>query len=665
MSYQRRNKHFAFWLMAIVLMGLILLAGVAQARSIQDMSYRHNSVLPQFSPTPTYDPLLRISGKVTDENGNPLQGIAVYIGGGGSSYEVITDAQGNYTKQGFHGGDFRVWISYQFIPYEQAVTIPPDAVVNFQRVAPTPTYTATPLTPTPTPTHTPVTPTPITPTPVVHDSGFKPNPHGWGFDNLSYHTTWDNFRDIFGADQVEWNVGGIVFKDPGAKWYYGQKDYDNFGKGGQCYGMVTTAALRFHNLISLPDGVTANNLFEIPQPLTNNGYMLPSPVADYIVRYNGYQLGYHQKGHYNNAQHMELTETLALVKQSIDGRLEEPYTFVMRGVNAGDGNNCIEHAMLPISYTESSGVTTFTVYNPNHHQGEVDVVTINGAAGTWQYNSEPVWGNQSNGMVCYKRLGRYNTLLSAAPLLLNALRPEKNWYRVPTVSAAGVQSEDFRELFVGSGTQVSIVGADYDLVLPLGGLPDNGEYPDNYLIDAGVPLTVTLKHNQNGEVEASIFDTRAIVALQGQAKQGENDVLLFSPGAEVITLKASGAVTRSLTFITHDTGNSYQVDLTSLNFSGDTEARFKVNASGALSLTASVEQAAYQAHFFQVSNSSTADFTLTMPALRAGDTHLLQPNWNADSVTVQIDENSDGSIDHQQTIVSTKTLQVFLPLIKR
>lgn len=166
--YKRHNKSVALWLTAIGLLGLMvfgLLASVAQADATHDVRYTRNSVVSQpFStPTSTYDPLLMISGKVVDEHGNPLEGVAVRVYGGGSGFELLTNAQGVYSAQGFHGGKFTFSISAQFIPFEQTVSIPPETGVNFQRVAPTPTYTPTPQSPTPTYTPTP-TQTPL-PTP--------------------------------------------------------------------------------------------------------------------------------------------------------------------------------------------------------------------------------------------------------------------------------------------------------------------------------------------------------------------------------------------------------------------------------------------------------------------------------------------------------------------
>lgn len=48
-------------------------------------------------------------------------------------------------------------------------------------------------------------------------SDYQPKENGYNFSNGSRHTSWDIFRQTFGAENVEWTVGNVTVRKPDAQ----------------------------------------------------------------------------------------------------------------------------------------------------------------------------------------------------------------------------------------------------------------------------------------------------------------------------------------------------------------------------------------------------------------------------------------------------------------
>lgn len=518
--------------------------------------------------------------------------------------------------------------------------------------------------PTPTFTPTPGTPTPITPTPVAGDSGFKMSEHAWPFDNSAKtHATWDAFRGTYGSEAIEWKILGIPFAYENAKDHY-DLVYTGFGEIGMCHGMVTTAAHRYAKNISLTEGVSAEKLRDVIPPTAQNGYWLTSDLTNYLYQYTGRGRAAEQRNEWIAGFTRPLTETVRLLQQSINGKLESPYALVLYG---GDkpGAECEGHVVLPIAYSQTGNTTVFTVYDPNHNN-QAGQVTVNPSTKTWTFDSEPTlqWGSQ---YVCTNREG--NPVQN--PLFAMSLIPDTHLgiptWDTSTVSAASKDVTPLRELYVNHQMATTIQGGNAIQYIPTGRIPgQKPTYPTTYFLDAGVPFSVTSQQEQNGESSITLFDPHMVLSIKGQALQGTVDTVAFAPDASAFSMRVGETVTRSITAISGDRVQQYRVDLGSINLNAGTQAHFIVGDSGKITVKPGTgQESGYQAHFLQASINGTSEFTLTMPTLEDGDTHLLQPNWTNNSVTVSTDVGSNGSIDTQETIQSEALRRVYLPLIKR
>lgn len=73
------------------------------------------------------EPTYSISGRVTDNGGNPISGVTVSAGGGGTA---STNSNGDYSLGGLAGGSYTVTPSasnYTFTPASRAISVPPNA----------------------------------------------------------------------------------------------------------------------------------------------------------------------------------------------------------------------------------------------------------------------------------------------------------------------------------------------------------------------------------------------------------------------------------------------------------------------------------------------------------------------------------------------------------
>lgn len=110
-------------------------------------------------------------------------------------------------------------------------------------------------------------------------------------------------------------------------------------------------------------------------------------------------------------------------------------------------------------------------------------------------------------------------------------------------------------------------------------------------------------------------------------------------------------------------GLDRQLDLISLNVASGSQLTTTLQV-GDVVLSSSLVQHDYQLHFKDVSLEASVEYTLTMPTLEAGSTHLLIPDPTQNVVNVEIDVNSDGQID-QTIIVGAPSNYIYLPMVSR
>ncbi len=581
-----------------------------------------------------------ISGKVTGDDG--VTGLANVTLTNGSREKYLTDASGTYSMPYLNAGQtYEVTptlFGKTFYPAKRLVTVPTSGSVDFS-------------------TKNQVT---------VVSSGFDPKVHGWGFRNTLYEISWQNFKDTYGVDRVEYGNG--VPKLMAGAYYRDLFTHIKFLRSvtASCYGMVTTAALNFRQSIPNPPGFTGN-LFTLPTPETyeedGTVFWESMPLANYIVAYQGYQTGDEQITEEKAGRQRELSESLALIKQSIDGQLQNPYALNFRGGDENNNNTCVAHTVLPLAYSDQGNTTVLFVYDPNH-PGETRQATMNATTGDWEY-FEPMWGHLGNGKTCSERFQVRPHRAYAVSLSFNTHKPIPPW-PLNFVTAANTQDSSIRLLSLSEEISATVQGSEVTSLIPQTVPGQLLSHPQRYIVDVGVPISVALTHMQSGKSSVTFFDPNAVIVIKGEAAQGTSESLDFAANTAEITLQS--VAKRDVSIVTGNDSREFQTDLYAIDLTGGHKAQLAIGAEGAISITSTMNQSDLQVHFLEVSASKTAEFTVTLPTQQATDTHIVKPVWETNSAIVQVDEGSNGTIDKEvvvKPIEEVDTQRLFLPLVVR
>ena len=351
---------------------------------------------------------------------------------------------------------------------------------------------------------------------------YKVSQDGYRFENRRAHTSWEIFRDTFGADNVEWPNGQHKL---GADRYY-HNDYKcdgrfslgctELGAGANCDGMAASSMLLYKGWADPSEFLTTMGVtrtIDLPAPPIENDFWNPTAVTDFIVRYQGYQRGGQVRAEKSAAQGRSLTDTLTLLKNSIDGGLAEPLIIHMIGrLSSG---RCVGHAVTPFAY-ESDGRSTYVyVYDPNWPQvdcsGYNDTVTFTPNTDTWYYDDE-----YRSGQSCGGFLGLFTTPTEIEVIPLSTYRDHPvppwsdpgmqavtgmGWYLLQAGENGSLMIQDAQQRVVGNRNgQLALEIPGSYLDIPMGVIPNEPvEYPERYVISSTTSLTVSLIYSDTGQ----------------------------------------------------------------------------------------------------------------------------------------------------------------------
>jgi formylglycine-generating enzyme required for sulfatase activity len=519
---------------------------------------------------------------------------------------------------------------------------------------------------------------------------------GYSFQNWDAHTSWEIFRDTFGAENVEWNVSGKIVHKPAADSYYHDHykcDYWNFGycdetgMGGNCFGMAATSWLLYRNKADPQDflaqqGVDFTSQLIEPTRDTQDNWN-SSTLTDFLVQYQGYQEGQQYRTARSIAESRTLSETLALLKNGIDSKMDNAQVVEIFGPYQG---GCAGQAILPYEYQISGDDTQFTVYdsNPDPLFGtHVNYLTINAKTNTWEYDSG--LGYWQNGQHCGP-LGLGSSKLFSVPLsttlqhpappwlsgsvLKNTQKADDQWYELTVGKDATMTIEDNQGRLVGldhGQLAMAIPGAYQDI--PLDAIPGQSvNYPERYVIPSSFPLTVTINYSNTGQVPFNGLLPGGIVDVMGSSETGAGtDTLFLSTDAHQISLHAStDGADRMLSIIKEwtDYGRQAVINQFALSPGGDAGLSLEGNME-IVRFRSSQSQSGYHIQLDQNGKSTSSHFEGDGPAVVGGDVHVIQLNW-AHPVTaaIGIDRGGTGTIV-ETVIIQNQASQVktYLPLV--
>jgi formylglycine-generating enzyme required for sulfatase activity len=548
-------------------------------------------------------------------------------------------------------------------------------------------------------------------------SEFDPTLDGYQFDNGSGHTSWEIFRDTFGAQNVEWSAGGITKKKKEAENYYhtsykcdrGSLGCSEVGAHGNCDGMAASSILLDKEWADPQNFLgqrTVDHTIQLPAPAPPDVTWPSTPVADFLIRYQGYQRGGQVRDQRSASQSRSLEATLALIKTGIDGSPTDPYKLSLCGPVAYDENNCGCHALIPFAYLEDGDTTHVYVYDSNWPKRTTQMVSITPSTNSWVYHHDNGIGTWQNGQSCNLpgKNGTSQTSIAAIPVSAYKEHPSPPW---PTGGLLGLDNQTaagaWYQLSAGPYASLAIrdqagrlVGNDSDEValeipgsflnIPVGVAP--GEpmaYPESYVISSTTPLSIEMIYLgtgqpylygllPGGQIEVTGADEGSSTAAQVSYAAGEasSDLILAAPEANRLSVVAGAAGGgRQITLLYEDNGSERQAAIGDFALDVGDAAQLDLD-DGVMSFASEGGQAAYRIELSQTRLTEADEilettFVATGPVMAAGDLHITHLNWDDPvSATVDIDHGGDGTIEATITLTNQQVqADVYLPIVLR
>lgn len=521
---------------------------------------------------------------------------------------------------------------------------------------------------------------PSAPVTVHYSPSFRPDQHGYSFNNARARTSWDIFRDTFGAEHVEWSIAGITHPYPLAELYYAPT-YVKSVEEGACFGMAASSGLLF-KVWADPSNFLASqgvsNASGLDAPPTQNSRWTITDVSHFILRYQGYQLG----REYSNASRnygRSLSQLVSDVTNGLDNNLTNPHILSVGGES---GDDCAGHALTPYRYEQNGGVTKIFVYDSNHEGAANQHVSFNLAANSWSYNHNNSIGTWGSGREC--------AYIQALPLSLLRTRPTPPWSLLGLAAQSTDEAESYHALSVQGDAHLLIKDSagralgyrDGEFVseipgamrvVPIGVIPGvSPDYPERYDVDRDTEFTMSIVYSDTGQATVLDFAPQGVIEVVGASSDpNATDTIEMSPDTQGVTLTAgSSASGRAITLYKGgaDWVSEVAIEAFALDAGGIAEMELGVGGSGSQQVVfSSTSTDDYEVRMVQTSPTGETTFTASAITLDAGDTHLVTVDWtDTSSATLQIDRDSNGTIDETQTLHNEFTLRkIFMPLTIR
>ena len=503
------------------------------------------------------------------------------------------------------------------------------------------------------------------------DMGFRVNPDGYSFANYGGNTpsdfTMDDLIQMFGRAQVCANASGACqAREAASQW---RDDVVSWMSGGHCDGFTTTA-LRFFK------DIDQQSTF---QPNANSTYALTlANMRRRIAYFWALQVPNPVGAARGNALSKTPTQVLQHLYLALSGGAPDPVTLIVYNSARTSG-----HSILPYAIEDAGGgVYRVKVYDNNHPNDGNRSVTINTTNNTWSYDLGGGIGAWSGTATTYSigviALSTY-AQQPACPWCDEATR--QNALPPPTQPAADdlapkvqtwlqgdgnllVTDDEGRRLGRVGGQFIDEMPDAFATVLP-GGL-GQATQPIFYLPDnTAYMLAIS---GAGGPAGVTQYGPGYAVAVEGltAAPQATQGVSIAADG-RAIGLTPATAQSPKLTLISESSAVSLRLAIEPDQVKqGDTVTMRQEPVSGRLVYSHKDAGAGtYTVSLRRVLAGGAKEFTHSQVAIGATDTHYIgYGSWTGGSVTVQIDRQSDGTIDETKTL-SDQTGQIapiYLPV---
>jgi hypothetical protein len=611
--------------------GVLLTAGTTSTRATITIRVRQASAqttVEMQADTPSDPPgTYRISGHIVDINDRPVGNVAVHVEGGS---EAMTSGDGTYTLSSLEPGTYTLTPlldGYTFEPASRTVTVSSD--VSEQDFTALPTL----------------------------DSGFQPDPDGYKFNNYlgssyaDYH--FDEMRAMFGDDAVCMpDRPRCTVKRAAAIWYLFAY---NFMKGGHCYGMAVTSSRFFSEV----DEERPRH-FESDARHTYDLELSTMPVRQHIAYYHVQQLINPISGALNVSRHRSVQDNLDVLHYLLS---DSTSGLPILGLISKDNG---AHAITPYAIQDrGNGIYHIMVYDNNHPGDANRSVRIDTNANTWRYDmggTLGIWSSDQN-----------PNSLAVIPLSLHA----KSGFDCPwcagTQLASGTPSGQIwatgaSDMLItdAQGHQLGYTGDQFVSDIPgayklflSGGLGIS--VPPIYQVPLTTTYTLTLEGQTSLQQDAdppaiTQFGPGYAVAVEDVqlAPEAQGQVRIAADGTEV-AYAATDADTPSIMLV-HDGEHESiraQVQEASVGAGKVLTATVDVARGTLVVNNAENDAGSYNLEINRTDASGVYTFTHTAIEVSAGETHYADYGaWDgAGDINVEIDRDSDGTIDDQVELV--------------
>lgn len=595
-----------------------------------------------------------ISGKIALQDGTPLEGVVVSVSFG---HKDNTDANGEYMITDLDSGVYSVEATldgYKFTPV--SVTLPPEQTdVNL----------VAQLEP--------------------HDfhTGFRAQPHGYSFKNAELSPPVAEDFTLLDLQRMLGDRATCLIPNPqgGAcliYWPSAERIYEIMmenREGGSCNGIAVTSLRFYEDPSRLPLG-------------RQHAYDVSVPEVRRDITY--YQLmGYMQpiQDHFRNSQNSSTPSDVLNEIQTAIRNNESVVLSMYQEVSGG----ILGHSVVPYALEGfGNGLWHVMVYDNNHPSPNVSerYVAINLANDTWFYTWDGalIWGGDANDHTLFTTpLSLYVEPLEM-PLLASNTHPDTtdNFDLVEEVSGEIWLSGKGHLLITDSqGRKIGFEGNDRvdeipgaDAIVTFGGL--NIPIEPIYFIPLNDNYTILLDGEVLGETRQPIdpvsitqFGPGFFVSVDNiPLSASTKDELTIAADSTEVTYKASQLAQPDLHMTFETEATSLQIAILGVEV-GNNQSVSLVTDRATKQVVFNGPDSNGGAYGLELILSDTTAkhiFQHSQVAIDAGDTHYIDySGWKGNgSLTLQIDEGSDGTIDKEYELENeTPSYPLFLPMLSR
>lgn len=492
------------------------------------------------------------------------------------------------------------------------------------------------------------------------DTGFRPNPDGFGFENTSSQATWDMFKQFFGSENVQYADGTRIhaadefFSDP-------DNGYANVGSGGSCFGFSTASLINYDDL---PEPVAGQ--YSIPSYTSLFSTKTNDDLKEAYTYYQGVQMG------------REIASFNTTMCDLLDNSPKAYFNYLKSLIQNGEGailgfsfqvsGNTYGHAVVAYRYEEESADKAYVYIYDNNKPDQERRFEFDLKENRWKYRMHvPFWfdtevSGDSSGC---------NLRVRPVEMTLHQGIP---WWTVPD-DLRGLETATIdlgAQLIVADGP-IGLLFTDdegrrlgwsegefFDEIPGAALVPtEDGKVSkpaNSYYLPGNAIFDLQISGQGEGAGGVGIWTDGSFAALTN-LELGENETMglrVSDDGGRVSLAGSSAATAGTLTVsrILDDQDHTATIRGISMNPGDEVALSLAVNAGAVVSDTITVEANASTSLPLDISihKGGAGGYEVFghegIPIPSDSLTRITVEDWsNVDQASVEVDEGNDGSVD--------------------